>query len=115
MGFKKGNFKSSEPSRKAIRETYRKAFFADLGVTPARDVMPNDIDMAAMAQSRADALATARALHEDETDALDMMEAELARLGLGQVPMPPGKRTTPNFKALSVANLARGFFYTYRG
>ncbi len=114
MSFRKGTFGQQEPERKALREKMRKAFFADLGVTPTENVLGNEVDLKIMAQKRADAMATARAVHEDDTGALDMMEAAIGQLGFGLVPPPPGRRSTPNLKALSVMNM-RNFFYTYRG
>lgn len=113
--FKRGAFAKQEPERKALREKMRKAFFSDLGLTPATDVQSNDVDLKVMAGKRAAMLSKARGLHEDDTTGLDLMEAELAKLGLGMVPMPGGKKTAPNLKALTVLNLSRNFFYTYRG
>ncbi len=114
MSFRKGTFAEQEPERKALREKMRKAFFADLGMKPTNNVLVNEVDQKVMVQKRADMLATARAVHEDDTAALDLMEAAIGQLGFGLVPPPPGRRSTPNLKALGVMNM-RNFFYTYRG
>ncbi|MDO5643649.1 MAG: hypothetical protein Q4G26_14850 [Paracoccus sp. (in: a-proteobacteria)] len=114
MSFKPGQFARQEPSRRAIRDQLRARFFDELGVTPAVDVLLQDVDIEAQANLVAELLDIARTRHQGETSALDQLNAEIGSLQFGSSDVSRSKRTAPNADSLSLSSLSQTFFYTYR-
>ena len=80
--YNKGEFMDEEPDRRALRDTYRDKFFAELGGERLKDPFAYDPDPAAQLELVGQLIDKAIGLHQDDKSALSAIKALVASSSL---------------------------------
>ena len=110
MSYLDGDFIRFEPQRKAIRDRYRKQFFADLGLDPLKDPFTLDPDPAAQLGAVAGLIEKAIGLNDSDASAIEALQAGVAASALGVPSVGASPVGRPVFQNVVPMNLFKDFF-----
>ena len=110
-----GEFVENEPSRRALRDEYRDAFFG--GGERLKDPFDFDPDPAAQLSAVVGLLDKAMSIHTDDTSAIASAKSSVAGsvLGVGSLGLPLAKLGRPNLAQVSVPQMATSHFNHWVG
>lgn len=80
MSYREGIFIDRETERRALRDSTRDAFFAEIGIPRLKDPLSIDVDPAVQKAKVLELCGIARETHAGDLSGLDMLEAALGQL-----------------------------------
>ncbi len=115
--YEDGAFIEHEPERRPVRDKYRDAFFASLGVERMKDPFSWEPDPAAQLGVVNGLIEKTLTLHKDDPSALRMIAAQLAvsMLGVPVQGLGISSLGRPSLDTVSVMKMAETHFHRWMG